>query len=202
MCVMLALVESDNVMGVSVELGTKIVDVQDAVRMHEGTCLGLAVDKSAGQGPPTTEEIEGELYLPPLPPGDQDIPPIPECRNAKPSAVAEQPITFSSIRETIFTPACTFSSCHGASAVAGLELANGDVHDTVMTHSLVSDAGMPLVTPGDPERSWLYQFVAKCEPARSNGSVANHMPLNAPILLDDALVAKLRAWSFAGAPDD
>ena len=61
------------------------------------------------------------------------------------------------------------------------------------------DPGMPLVEPGDPERSWLYKLLSECEPTRDNGNVASHMPLNAPILLDDVLVAKVRAWIEAGA---
>lgn len=61
---------------------------------------------------------------------------------------------------------------------------------------------MPLVSPGDPDDSWLYHLLADREPTLPAGQVVSHMPKNAPKLLDDALVAKLREWIEAGALDD
>jgi hypothetical protein len=202
MCVMLALVETKAVIGASVEFGTLAVDNIDGVTHYEGACLGIAVPKTAGQDPPTEEEKAAPLYLPPVQPGDEDIPPVPECRDADEDAPGETPRTLSSIAETIFTPACTFSACHGSSAAAGLDLTSTNLRSKLMNFESLVDPGMPLVKPGDPERSWLYKLLSECEPTRENGSVASHMPLNAPILLDDGLVAKVRAWIEAGAPDN
>ena len=67
---------------------------------------------------------------------------------------------------------------------------------------LLFDTGMPLVDPGDPENSWLYHPLANCEPTLTGGQVVSHMPKNAPKLLEDGLVAKLRGWIEAGALDD
>lgn len=202
MCVMMALVESDTVIGASVELGNHIVDVQDGVQMYEGTCLGLAVPKSDDQGMPTEQEMLAPLYLPPVDPDDQGVPPVPECHDADREAEPEAPASLSSLRATVFQPSCSFASCHGAGAAAGLDLTASDLHAELSGHALVIDPGMPLLDPGNPEGSWLYHLLADCEPTLQNGVVISHMPKNAPQLLDDALVAKLRAWIAAGAPDD
>ena len=202
MCVMLALVETKAVIGASVEFGTVAVDNIDGITHYAGTCLGVALPKTEGQDPPTDAEKAAPLYLPPIQPGDEDIPPVPECRDADMEAQAETPVTLSSISETIFGPACTFSACHGVSAAAGLDLTSTNLRSKLMNHEFLVDPGMPLVKPGDPDNSWLYHLISRCEPVRDNGNVASHMPLNAPILLDDALVAKVRAWIEDGAPNN
>ena len=61
---------------------------------------------------------------------------------------------------------------------------------------------LPLVAPGDPEGSWLYRVLSRCEPHNDSGFIVPHMPRNAPALLDDGLVAIVRAWIEAGAPAD
>jgi hypothetical protein len=202
MCVMLALVESDTVIGASVDLGNHVVAVEDGVQMYEGTCLGIAVPKGEDQGMPSEVEVLAPLYLPPLDPADQGIPPIPECHDADRDAEPVGPPTLTSLKETIFGPACSYPSCHGQSAAAGLDLGAVDLHGELMDHTLVIDGGMPLIDPGDAENSWLYHLLADCEPTLPNGVVVSHMPKNAPKLMDDELVAKLRAWIEAGALDD
>ncbi|WP_434421344.1 hypothetical protein [Nannocystis pusilla] len=108
------------------------------------------------------------------------------------------------MRDSIFTPSCTFSSCHDASApAAGLDLQTAEgLGARLLAHEVVADTPDPLVTPGDPQASWLYRLVAECEPQNGNGATVRHMPFNAPTLLPDPLVAKLRAWIEAGALDD
>jgi hypothetical protein len=59
-----------------------------------------------------------------------------------------------------------------------------------------------LVKPGDPAGSYLYQLVSQCAPRTSTGAAVNHMPLNAPQLLDPASVALIRNWIQAGAADN
>ncbi len=202
MCVMLALVETDMVIGASVDLGNHVVAVEDDIQMYEGLCFGLAIPKADTQGMPTEQEILAPLYLPPLDPDDQGLPPVPECHDANRGAVADAPATLTSVAETIFTPACTFSACHGQGAAGGLDLQAADLHAELMGHQMLVDPGMPFVDPGDPDNSWLYHLLADCEPTLPGGQVASHMPKNAPKLLDDALVAKLRGWIEAGALDD
>ena len=201
MCVMLGLIEADAVLGGSVAVGMPAPD-QDGMPSFGGNCFTVALDKSEGQTMPSDDEIAAPLYLPPVEPGDADLPPVPACRDADPSAAPEEPVTLESLRQTVFEPACTFSSCHGHSGAGGLDLTTADVHQALLDHDVIADAGMPLVTPGDPDRSWLYQLVSRCAPETASGAVAAHMPLNAPILLEDPLVAKLRAWIERGAAND
>jgi hypothetical protein len=202
MCVMLALVETGAVIGASVDIGNHVVAVENEIQMYEGLCLGLAVNKPANQGMPTEQEILAPLYLPPLDPDDQGLPPVPECRDAEPGAVPGAPATLSSLRETIFAPACSFSACHGQGAAAGLDFTVTDLHAELMGHQPIVAAGMPFVDPGDADNSWLYHLLADCEPTLPSGIAVSHMPKNAPKLLDDELVAQLRAWIAAGALDD
>jgi hypothetical protein len=48
----------------------------------------------------------------------------------------------------------------------------------------------PHIARGNPDGSVLYEVLSRCEPE----GAAHHMPLNAPVLLDDSLVAMVRAW--------
>lgn len=61
-------------------------------------------------------------------------------------------------------PACTFSACHGKTAIAGLDLLAADLHAELMNHDVVTATDLPLVTPGDPDNRWLYQVLSRCDP--------------------------------------
>jgi hypothetical protein len=202
MCVLMALVEADTVMAGSVQLGSTIAGVEDDVHMYEGPCIAFSIPKNEDQGMPTQEEIVAPLYLPPVDPEDQGLPPIPECSDADPGAAPDAPATLSSLQETIFAPACTYASCHGQGAAGQLDLRAPDLHARLLGHELLVSPGMPLVDPGNPDNSWLYHLLSKCEPTLPGGVVVSHMPKNAPKLLDDEVVAQLRAWIEAGALDD
>ena len=201
MCVMLGLAEADMIFDGTVLSGSRIVDVVDGVRMVEGACLVLSYPKHADQGPPTPEEIEGPLYLPPVDPASAGVPPVPPCRNADPSVAPSIEPTLAALREQVFVPACTFSSCHGQGAIAGLDLLRSDLHTALLDHTVVANVDLPLVAPGDPEHSWLYRLLSECNPTDDAGNPVPHMPRNAPILLDDDLVAAVRVWIEAGAPE-
>ena len=201
MCVMLALVEADAVMGASVDSYNHLVDARDGIHYYEGLCLAGAVAKQPSQRLPSAAEREAPMYLPPTQPGDADLPPVPACRDIDPALPADPPATLRSIRDTLFAPSCSFSACHGETAVAGLDLAADDLHAQLMNHQVLG-SDLPLVTPGDPERSWLMHLLSRCEPGEQDGRTARHMPLNAPFLLDAALVNKVRVWISAGALDD
>jgi hypothetical protein len=202
MCVMLALVESGAIMGASVDLGNHLVGVEDDVQMYEGLCLGIGLPIGPDQAMPTEQEVLAPLYLPPVDPDDEGIPPVPECREANPAVPPDGPATLSRLRDTVFAPGCTFSSCHGMSAVAGLDLGAADLHAELMNHVLVADTADPLVAPGDPEGSHLYRRLAHCDPRDDAGKLLTHMPYNAPFLLSDPDVALVREWIEAGAQDD
>lgn len=200
MCVMLALVEADAVMGATVDSYNQLVGVTDGILEYTGACLAGALAKRPTQGPPDQEERDGPLYVPPVDPDDADLPPVPACEDIDPAVAAEAPVSLASIRDTIFRPSCTFSACHGKTAIAGLDLEAADLHAELLGHRTA--AGEPLVVPGDPDASWLYRALSQCEPERPDGSVAPHMPLNAPFLLDASLVQKVHAWIADGALAD
>jgi hypothetical protein len=204
MCMMLGLVDARVMIESRVSEGSQLVGVDGEVVLHEAECANYAVFKNPAQGPPTAEEIGRPLYVPPTDPGDVDLEPTKSCVDSAATAAPDTPITLTSVRDSIFTPSCTFSSCHDSSApAAGLDLQTAaGLGARLLDHEVVADTPDPLVTPGDPEASWLYRLVAECEPQNGNGAVVRHMPFNAPTLLPDPLVAKLRAWIEAGALDD
>jgi hypothetical protein len=202
MCVMLALIESDALLGSSVDLGNHPVGTDGDVDLFSGTCLSIGLPKPPEQGMPTEQEILAPLYLPPVDPDDQDIPPIPQCKDSNPAVPPDGQPTLSRIKDVLFTPSCTYSSCHGMNAAAGLQLDASDLHAQLMNHQPTQDTDRPLVAPGDPEGSHLYQLLAHCNPASTMGGVLPHMPLNAPFLLADDKIALVREWIEAGAPDN
>lgn len=177
--------------------------VEDGIFRRSGPCEGLAVPPNALQNPPTPEELAAPLYVPESLPGDVGIDPVLPCIDVPEAAAAEAPITFESIRETVLAPSCTFSACHDAvSPVAGLDLET-DPHAALLEGTVTSaETDMPLVMPGDPSRSWLYQLISSCEPTDDGGRILPSMPRNSPNLMDPAVVAKIRAWIEAGAPND
>jgi len=128
---------------------------------------------------------------------------VPVCVDHDPAAAAHMPATLSSVRDTLFASSCTFSSCHGGpNAAAGLNLRADDLHAALLDHDVKAATARPLVAPGDPDGSWLVELLTRCEPTDDAGNVVAHMPRNAPTLSDPALVAKVRAWIAAGAPND
>jgi hypothetical protein len=152
---------------------------------------------------PTAEELAAPLYVPPVDPADQGLPPLPECQDTPASAKPREEATLTNIANSLFVSSCTYSSCHASgTAVAGLDLQAEDLHEELLHHDLVANTDMPLVTPGDPERSYLYQLISKCDPTDKNGNIVRHMPLNAAMLSDPGLVAMVRDWIAAGAPAD
>ena len=201
MCVMLLLVESELLMDGSVVSASQFVGSEDDVQMYEGGCLIIGYPKNGDQGPPTDAEIAAELYLPPVAPGDVDLPPVPVCVDSDPDAAPLDEVSLATISETLLQPACAFSACHGAGGAAGLDFTATDLHATLLQHDVQAGTSLPLVVPGDPDRSWLYRIISQCEPMDDAGTVVAHMPRNAPVLLDDALIATVREWIAAGAPE-
>jgi mono/diheme cytochrome c family protein len=200
MCVMLLLVESDLLMDGSVISGSTFVGKNEDVEEYEGSCLIIGYPKSGAQGPPTEAEIAADLYVPEQAAGDVDLPPVPECIDADPDADPLQDVSLAGIRDTLFLPACAFSACHGAGGAAGLDLTVPELHAALLGHDVQADTTMPLVAPGDPDGSWLLRVLSQCAPHDDSGGPVSHMPRNAPVLMDDAILATVRAWIAAGAP--
>ncbi|MCX4246088.1 hypothetical protein OEB96_36040 [Paraliomyxa miuraensis] len=202
MCVMLGLADSAMLIDASASAG-QVVGTDGEILLNESSCSVLGLPKNAAQGMPTPEELEAPLYVPPSDPGDVGLPPVDECADVPADATPGTEATLSQVRDTLFVSTCQFSSCHaGGSAAAGLDLTAADLHAELLGHAVQADTALPLVAPGDPEGSWLYQLVARCQPQNGSGAVVPHMPLNSPRLSDPGLVAALREWIAAGAQDD
>ncbi len=204
MCVMLGLADSDILMDAVANTGNIVDGIEDGIVMNHGDCRGIALERNPAQSFPTTEEIEAPLYVPESLPDDVNLPPVPPCVDTPSLALAEQPATLTSLRETVFRGSCTFSACHDSVApAAGLDLASDDVFDNLLDHEIVfGQVAMPLVEPGDPDGSWLMSLLSRCEPTDDAGTILNHMPRNSPTLLPSELVAKVRDWILNGAQDD
>ncbi len=203
MCVMLGLADTNRLIDASVTAGSTAVGTDGDIVNFEGQCGYLIVNKNAGQGPPSEAEIAGDLYVPPVDPNDENIPPIPECEDSDATVTSTIEPTLTSIREAVFTPSCAFSGCHGAaSQAAGLDLQSAGLAARLSTHEVAANTTMPLVAPGDSEGSWLYQRVSRCAPVDDTGVALPNMPLNAPFLLNDEAVALVRDWIDAGALDN
>ncbi|EDM79154.1 hypothetical protein PPSIR1_27348 [Plesiocystis pacifica SIR-1] len=198
MCVMLALAESEGITDMSVIAGSTAVGEQDGVVQFEGACSYLVIPKKEDQGLPTDQEREGELYIPPS--GSAEIPAVPECVDHDEGVAPSVEPTLDNIAGVIFEQSCSFNACHGAAtAAAGLDLVSPNLGNRLLDHEVLGNPGASLVEPGSPENSWLYQVLSECEPEKSGGGVASHMPLNSPFLLNDEAIALVREWIADGA---
>ena len=112
--------------------------------------------------------------------------------------------TFASIQRDVFEaadssgrPAC--SSCHnpngGAFRAVGLDLSTSGSYDSLVGVAS-RQKGLPRVTPGDPENSYL---IHKLE-GRTD-IIGNRMPTRGPYL-SEGQIAILRRWIQLGAKRD
>lgn len=195
---MLGLAESGTLMDMSVNGGTVATGQTDGIYEYEGHCSYLAVPKGTDQTVPTEAEKNGPFNVPES--GDEGIPPVPECIDHDPTVEPIIAPTLQNVFDAVFLPSCMYSACHGSVGdAAGLDLQSPTLLAELLDHEVVGNPGAPLVEPGDPDNSWLYQVMSKCEPATDGGGVATHMPRNAPILLSDEMVALVREWIAGGA---
>ena len=204
MCVMLGLARTDVLFDAWVDGDTHQDEgMVDGIFRRRGPCEGLAVPPNEAQQPPTEAERQGVLYVPESLPSDAGLPPVLPCIDVPEDATPEEPVSFASIRETVLTPSCSFSACHDSvSPVAGLDLETDPYAALLRDGPAAGNTSMPLVAPGDPAQSWLYQLLSRCEPTDHTGRIVASMPRNGTNLLDPGVVAKVRAWIEAGAPEE
>jgi hypothetical protein len=195
MCVVLALVDAVDVSSSVVLENDGFFGVQDGVAVNTGACETFTVPKGLAYALPTPEELGAPLYVP----GNVDAvdgpPPGPTCVDAD---LAAQPLatpTLDNLRTHVFEPSCNFSACHGDAQAGGLHLTVAGLREALLTHEVRAATDLPLVSPGDPDGSWLYRVLSRCDP----GAGAAHMPRNAPVLLSDETIALVAAWIQAGA---
>jgi hypothetical protein len=201
MCEFLGLADTAVMMDGGVDVHNSEGTMVDGVLEFVSPCETLAVPKNAKQSLPEQEEIEAELYKPESSDEDRSLPPAETCKDSDPDTEPELPATLESIRENVFVSGCTFNACHGGAASAhGLDLTVNNLREMLVDQPSKMQPDLNLVTAGKPEESWLYHVISRCEPMAEDG-VAPHMPLNAPELIEDPLVAKIRQWILDGATD-
>lgn len=202
MCVMLGLAESKMVMSGDVGSGNQVDGIVDGVVMNSGPCQGIGAPINPAQTLPSPEEIDGPLYVPESLAEDVNLPVAPPCVDA-PDVLSLLPTTLSSIQQDVFASSCAFSACHDDHVpAAGLDLVSPDLGARLAEHRVVAATDLPLIAPGDPQGSWLYQLISRCEPVDDNGNPVSHMPRNSPRLLEGELIAKVRDWILQGALDN
>jgi hypothetical protein len=112
------------------------------------------------------------------------------------------PPRLSAIQERIFTPTCTFSSCHSVAGHEGdLVLVSGRSLAQLVNVPAYQDAAaaanLVRVVPGQPEQSFLVLKLRPHLPA----AFGKQMP-DASGLLDDDARAAIEEWIRRGANDD
>ncbi len=128
--------------------------------------------------------------------------------------------TFANVNSKIFMVSCSLSACHSPPAgpfVGNLDLktnpyaallGDGGVPASDPTSFPYHYNGMPLVTPGDPAHSLLFQKLASTGPTGCSqtptGSCeyGQHMPNVPGETLGVPYVEAVREWIANGAPND
>ena len=101
-------------------------------------------------------------------------------------------VTFTSIQENVLDVSCALSGCHANSEYPNL--AASQSYASIVGKP--SSAGIDLVTPGDPDNSYLYVKIA----AGPNMSGARMPRGSAPLPAET--IAAVREWIERGAPND
>jgi hypothetical protein len=113
----------------------------------------------------------------------------PSSGNGQPAADT----TFTMVRRQVLDPSCALSGCHADAEYPNL---SADRAWANLVEKASSVPGLSLVTPGDPERSYLYIKITG-----GPGMEGSLMPRNRGAL-SAADKAVVRAWIARGAPND
>jgi hypothetical protein len=110
--------------------------------------------------------------------------------------VTNQPVSFASQVQPIFTQNCALSGCHtGSGAQAGLNLSAGQAYGEIVNQSAPGFPGATYVIPGNPDDSYL---IRKLENRNISGAP---MPDGGPPL-SSATIQVIRNWIAQGAPNN
>lgn len=120
---------------------------------------------------------------------------IPSPGDGQPADTTFTPVdtTFTLVQRQVLGPSCALSGCHADAAYPNL---SADQAWGNLVNALSSAPGLSLVTPGEPERSYLYIKLTG-SPAMMGGL----MPRGRGAL-SAADLAVVRAWIARGAPND
>ena len=181
-----------------VDDGNMVVKEENGIVYNTGSCTVQPFPTGKNTEMPSAAEETDAMYIPESN-TDEDVDPVPDCEDTPESAKPLKEPTLTNLQRDVFSVSCAFSSCHGKeSAAANLDLAGDNLRQRLLDHQMVTPTEMPLVDPGNPDGSWLYQVLSNCQPESSVGPVS-HMPRNSPTLLDPKLVAMVREWIAQGA---
>jgi hypothetical protein len=201
MCVVFGLGTFGGLATGTVASGTELAGLVDGVPTYSGPCTVVQLQAGRAFDDPLPSELSAPLYLP-RNAEDVDVPPVPTCVDAQLDGVSPSVApTFDNVVDHVFEPWCAFSGCHGDARAGGLDLrSRPSLRDDLLSHALLAVTSRPLVSPGQPDESWIYQLLSRCEPVDDEGRARAHMPYNAPVLLDSQTVVLVRDWLAAGAP--
>jgi mono/diheme cytochrome c family protein len=111
---------------------------------------------------------------------------------------ADAAVSYKTDIQPIFNAQCVFCHVTGAEN-AGLNLGRRESRASLMAPS--SEAPLPRVTPGDPEKSYLVHKLRGTH--LSVGGSGNAMPMyDPPRPFDAALLERISRWIQNGAPDN
>ncbi len=118
--------------------------------------------------------------------------PTPDTRTI--TVEAAPPATLSQVQAQIFTLSCAVSGCHrGASPPRGMNLEAGNSYSNIVNVASVENPSLNRIEPENPDASYMWLKV--------NGLAGARMPLGGP-KLSDQLLALMRSWIEAGAPNN
>jgi hypothetical protein len=106
--------------------------------------------------------------------------------------------TLSSISANVFVPRCSSSACHAGTGSAPLDLTEAAAFTALVNAPAAQTEEMPLVSPLEPDRSYLMLKLLGTFASTGSGGV---MPPDGELLGDDALQA-IQDWILNGAPND
>lgn len=123
------------------------------------------------------------------------------CSNSVAPATETIQPTYSSLKQNIFGPGCTTSSCHSFESMrGGLVLVGDTAYSFLVNQDCDNDVafskGLKRVKPGYPDSSFLY--IKLTGPATGEG---DRMPYNNSSLSPDQINA-VRTWIANGAKRD
>jgi hypothetical protein len=107
--------------------------------------------------------------------------------------------TFLQIQQKVFgAKGCRVSTCHGEFTQAGLDLRYGAAHVSLVDQPATTPGadGQMLVTPGDPDASFLWRKLS----GALDADEGDRMPAAGTSPLDALELELVRAWIAAGAP--
>ena len=130
-------------------------------------------------------------------PGSTDPGDAPDDGSASPAA----PGTFSAIYQDILAPKCAGPVCHGTESTGGSLVVDGSADASAVRATLINrapsgsecgTADLPLVVPGNPDRSLLYRKLSDNPPCGAR------MPPTGALTADE--LTSIRTWIQDGAP--